>query len=140
MQDYEIPRVGIGVMILKDQKVLLGKRKNAHGEGEYAFPGGHLDFMESFETCAKRETMEETGMEIEDIRFLFLGNIKKYGNKHYVQVGLIAKWKSGELMLMEPEKSEDWKWYDLDDLPHPMLEFCKMAIEAYKTGKNYFDS
>jgi 8-oxo-dGTP diphosphatase len=34
------PKVGVGVFILKDGKVLLAKRKNAHGEGSYAFPGG----------------------------------------------------------------------------------------------------
>jgi hypothetical protein len=43
------PRVGIGVMILKDGKVLLGTRKGSHGAGELAFPGGHLDYMESFD-------------------------------------------------------------------------------------------
>ena len=30
------PRVGIGIMIMRDDKVLLGKRKGSHGEGEYA--------------------------------------------------------------------------------------------------------
>ena len=50
------PKVGVGVMILKDGEILLGKRKGSHGEGEYAFPGGHLEYMESFSDCAKRET------------------------------------------------------------------------------------
>ena len=45
MSDHEQkPRVGIGVMIFKDGKVLLGKRKASHGEGEWASPGGHLDY------------------------------------------------------------------------------------------------
>jgi len=59
----EIPRIGIGVMIFKERKVLFGKRKSSHGEGEYAFPGGHLDYMERIEDCAKRETFEETGFD-----------------------------------------------------------------------------
>lgn len=59
------PKVGIGVMILKQGKVLLGMRKGSHGAGELAFPGGHLDYMESFEDCARRETREERGIEIE---------------------------------------------------------------------------
>ncbi len=61
------PKVGIGVMILKDGKVLLGKRKGSHGAGQYAFPGGHLEYMESFEDCARRETREECGIEIQNI-------------------------------------------------------------------------
>ena len=63
------PKVGIGVMIFKDDKILLGKRKGSHGEDEYAFPGGHLEYMESFAGCARREVSEECGIEIDNIRF-----------------------------------------------------------------------
>jgi 8-oxo-dGTP pyrophosphatase MutT (NUDIX family) len=38
--------------------------------GLIAHPGGHLEHGESFETCAQREVMEETGLTIKDIRFL----------------------------------------------------------------------
>ena len=48
------PKVGVGVMVLKDGKVLLTRRKGSHGAGEYSFPGGHLEYMESFEDCARR--------------------------------------------------------------------------------------
>ena len=44
----EYPKTGIAVMIMKDGKVLLGKRKGAHGAGEFAFPGGKLEWGESF--------------------------------------------------------------------------------------------
>lgn len=134
------PKVGIGIMIFKKGKVLLAKRKGSHGEGEYSFPGGHLEFGESFEGCAKRETQEETGIEIENTGFLFLANIKKYAGKHYVHIGLIADWKNGEPKVLEPEKSENWDWHALDNLPEPMFEMCKLSFESYKTKQNYFDS
>jgi len=101
----EKPRVGIGVMILKDWKVLMSLRKGSHGEGEWQFPGGHLEFGESFERCAVREVKEETDIEIENVRFQFLANVKKYANKHYVHIGLIADYKSGKVKNTEPEKS-----------------------------------
>ena len=44
----------------------------------YAFPGGHLEYMESFEQCARRETLEECGIEIERIRFQFVANVQTY--------------------------------------------------------------
>lgn len=135
-----ITKVGIGVMILKDGKVLLGKRKGKHGAGEYAWPGGHLEYMESFEGCAKREVKEETGMEIENIRFVRLLNLKAYAPKHYVDIGIVADWKSGEPIVFEPEKSESWNWYDLNDLPSGLFAACASTVEAYKTGKNFFDN
>lgn len=134
------PRVGVGIMIFKDGKILLARRKGSHGAGEYAFPGGHLEYMESFEECAKRELAEETGIETENIRFLFLANVRKYAPKHYAHIGLIADWKSGEPKVLEPEKSEEWQWYDLDNLPSPMFEMCSLSVDSYKTGKNYYDN
>ena len=63
------PKVGVGVFVLKDGKILMGKRKGAHGEGSWSLPGGHLEFNESWDMCAVRETMEETGVTIKNIRF-----------------------------------------------------------------------
>ena len=136
----KIPKVGVGVMLVKDGKVLLSRRKGSHGEGEYAFPGGHLEFGESFEDCARRETREETGIEVDNIHFQYLANVKKYGGKHYVHIGLTADWKSGEPKVLEPERSGEWKWYKLDNLPEPMFEMCRLSFESHKTGQTFFDS
>lgn len=134
------PQVGVGVMIFKGQKVLLGKRRGSHGEGEYAFPGGHLEFRESFENCAVRETREETGIEITDVKFLFAANILRYRGKHYVHIGMIAQWKGGEPKVLEPNKSESWGWYSLSKPPQPLFEPCELSFKSYKTGTNFFDS
>ena len=127
-------------MIMKDGKVLLGKRKGSHGEGEHSFPGGHLEYMESFGECAKRETREECGIEIENIRFQFLSNVTKYAPKHYAHIGLIADYKNGDPDVLGPEKCESWNWYAIDDLPQPIFEMCQQGIDCYKTGENYIDS
>lgn len=135
-----VPKVGIGILIFKDEKILLGRRKDEHGVGEYEVPGGDLDYMESFEDCAKRETMEETGLEIENVRFLDLQNLKTYAPKHYVDIGLIADWKSGEPKVLEPEKCDGWKWYELNNLPKPLFDALKADIQALKTGQIMFDA
>lgn len=140
METEQRPKVGVGVMIFKNGKVLLTKRKGSHGEGEYSFPGGHLEYMESFEDCAVRETKEECGLEIKNIKFLYLTNVKKYAPKHYVHIGLTAEWASGEPQILEPTKAEEWKWYELDRLPEPLFEFCKLSFDAYKTGRTYYSS
>src|SRR5687767_6847471 len=95
------PLVGIGVMVLKDGKVLLAKRKGSHGDGDYSMPGGHLEFGESLIDCAIRETKEETGIEIESIRFVIVSNITYYTNKHYVLIGFVADWKNGTPEVLE---------------------------------------
>mgnify|MGYP001562046769 FL=1 len=127
-------------MVLKDGKVLLTRRKGSHGAGEYSFPGGHLEYMESFEDCARRETTEESGIKIKNIKFLYLANVKKYSPKHYVHIGMVADWASGEPTALEPNKTEGWKWYDLDNLPKPLFEFCRLSFDAWDTGRKYYDS
>lgn len=126
--------------MFKDGKVLLGKRKGVHAANVYGGPGGHLEHMESFSECAKREAREETGIEIDNIRFLCLTNFKAYAPKHYIDVGLAADWKSGKPRVLEPEKCEGWDWYDLDNLPIPLFEVVKNYVKAYKSGRNYFDT
>lgn len=132
-------KVGLGVMVIKDGKVLLGRRKGAHGEGEYAWPGGHLEYMESIVEAAKREVREETGMEIKNVRFLRLLNLKEYAPKHYVDIGMMADWKSGEPKVLEPDRIESWAWYDMDKLPQPLFFTIPSYLEAYRTGRNFFD-
>lgn len=138
MEDQK-PKVGIGILIFKDNKILLGKRRGSHGDGEYAFPGGHLEYMESFEDCAKREIAEECGIEVKNIRFHLLANLIKYAPKHYIHIGMIADWEGGEPKVLEPDRCESWAWYNIDELPSPLFEACKLSIDAYKTNKNYFD-
>jgi len=134
----KFPRVGIGVLIFKEKKILLGKRKSSHGAGEYAFPGGHLEYMETIENCAKRETSEETGIKIKNIKFQFLANVRKYRPKHYLHVGVTADYNNGEVQIKEADKIESWDWYSLDRLPKPLFEMAKMAINSYKKNKIYF--
>lgn len=134
------PQTGVGVMVIKDGKILLGKRKASHGAGEYAFPGGHLEYMESFEECARREAREECGIEIDNVKFLFLANLKDYAPKHYTHIGLVADWKSGEPKVLEPEKCEGWDWYDLAHVPQPLFAACTLSLDAYKTHKNFYDA
>jgi 8-oxo-dGTP diphosphatase len=140
MESDNRPKVGVGVMIIKDGQVLLGKRKGSHGAGEYAWPGGHMEYMESFADCARREVREETGIEIDNIRFLRLMNLKTYAPKHYVDIGLIVDWKSGEPQVLEPDKVEGWAWYDMEALPEPLFDTLPSYFEAYKTGRNFWDA
>ena len=132
-------RVGVGIILLKGKKILLGKRKSPLGKGEYAGLGGHLEFGESIEECAKREAREEAGIEIKNIKFLCLSSLKKYKGKHYIDIGLKAEWVKGKPKVMESEKCEGFEWYDLNNLPDPLFAAGYNYLEALKSGKNFFD-
>ena len=69
--EIQKPKVGVGIMILKNGKVLLGKRKGSHGEGEFAFPGGHLEYMESFANCAKEKLQKSVVSKLKIFVFSF---------------------------------------------------------------------
>ncbi len=126
----ERPKVGVGVCILKEGKVLLGKRKSSHGAGDWHFPGGHLEYGEEPEETAVREVMEETGVKIKNVRFSTITNdvFEKEG-KHYITICMIADYDSGEPKVLEPEKAELWDWYKWDELPKPLFLPLKNLVK-----------
>jgi len=106
------PLIGVAVIVSKDGKVLLGKRKNSHGDGTWAFPGGHLEFSESIEECARREVFEETGIRIKNLRYgPYTNDIFNREAKHYVTLFVLADYDSGLPTVKEPHKCEEWQWH-----------------------------
>jgi 8-oxo-dGTP diphosphatase len=133
------PLIGVAAIVLKDNKVLLGKRKNAHGAGTWAFPGGHLEYKESIEACAKREVFEETGIHIKNIRYgTFTNDIFREDQKHYVTLFVISEYDAGDLELKEPEKCEKWDWFLWNELPEPkFLPLKNLLKQTFTPGANY---
>ena len=122
MDKEQRPKVGVGVIITHSDKILLGKRKNSHGEGTWCLPGGHLEFNESVEACAQREVLEETGLQVENVKCCtFTNDIFQAEGKHYVTLFVTAEVESGEVRVMEPDKCEEWAWFAWNNLPAPLF-------------------
>ncbi len=116
------PRVGVGCIVQHEGKVLLGKRKGSHGVGFWGFPGGHLEFGESIESCAKRELLEETGLTPLSLQLgPWVENIMEEGQKHYITIFVFVDQFHGELTLLEPNKCEGWEWFTWNTLPQPLF-------------------
>src|SRR5260370_21881156 len=116
------PVVGIGVSVLRNRRMLLGKRGNVHGAGDWSTPGGHLDFGETPENCAIREVREETGLTIENVRPGGVTNdIFLSEQKHYITLFLIADCPAGTPEPLETDKCEGWVWHDWTVLPEPIF-------------------
>ncbi len=142
----EIKRIGVGfgVMILKEGKVLLGKRNEdpakakslLNGAGKWSMPGGKLKFGESFEEGAKRETEEETGLKLNNVKVICVNN-DVIESAHFVTMGLLCEDFDGEPKALEPEEIGEWKWFDLNELPEPLYFPSEKIISNYKGGKFY---
>lgn len=118
----ERPRVGVGVIVMRDGLVLLGRRRGAHGAGTWALPGGHLEFGESVEACAAREVAEETGLGLVALRpGPYASDVFDAEGKHYVTLFVVARAAPGEPELREPEKCAGWSWHRWDALPTPLF-------------------
>src|SRR5262245_8811991 len=130
------PKVGIGVMLMKDGKVLLGKRRGAHGAATYGWCGGHLEFGETLEDAARREVEEESGIKVHRLQFMCVSNIIQYG-KHYLDVEFLCTEFDGEPTVRENDRLESWGWYALDELPTPLFTAVELAIDSYRRGRNY---
>ncbi len=117
------PKIGVGVIILKGNRVLFGKRKNAHGDGSWSCPGGHLEWNETVEDCAIREVREEAGIEIKNLRHAEFtsGDFFPKENKHYITLYIVADYDSGEVTVMEPDRTDAWEWFEWDNLPQPLF-------------------
>jgi 8-oxo-dGTP diphosphatase len=127
------PKVGVGVFIFKEGKFILGKRLGSHGAGEWSLPGGHLEYFEDFETCCKRETMEETGLTIKNVRPLsFVNDLFPKECLHYVTLFFTAEYESGELENKEPNKCEGWEWHDENTLPYPAFKSMREMVSHLK--------
>lgn len=125
------PRVGVGVFVRHNGKILLGKRRGSHGEGTWALPGGHLEFGEELEACVRREIREETNLEVTNVRFGTITNdVFEDGTRHYVTVYMVCDYAAGTLENMEPHKCEAWAWFGWDALPRPLFLPCENLLRT----------
>jgi 8-oxo-dGTP diphosphatase len=131
-QEIIRPKVGVGVFICRDGKILLGKKQpGTNGEGTWCPPGGHLEWQETWEECVVRETLEEAGVDIENIQFMTAINTPHgYSDQHYITILMRADWKSGEAELLEPHVFAEWRWFDWDALPEPLYLFAQSFVET----------
>jgi 8-oxo-dGTP diphosphatase len=121
-------------MVLRDGKLLLGRRRSALGRGTFGWTGGRIEVNETVLEAASRELEEETGMLARSFRLLAI-QMTQTDSVSWVDFELVALDPIGDPVLKEPDKVESWGWFPLDDLPGPLFPPLHAAIEAFKTDQ-----
>ncbi len=122
-------RVGVAIIITKDDQVLLMKRKGSRGKGTWSTPGGHLEFGETPEQCAAREAKEEVGVDVVDIRFRAVTNdIFESEGKHYITIWMEGR-SIDEPTIAAEEEVAEIGWFAWDALPQPLFLTLKNLLK-----------
>jgi len=95
------PRVAVGAIVFKDNKVLLVRRGKPPARDFWAIPGGSIKICETLQRAAEREIFEETGITIQALKPVFTFDYierDEFGRArfHYVIIDLTAEYVAGE--------------------------------------------
>jgi 8-oxo-dGTP diphosphatase len=144
MEERQLVKLVVYILLERDGKILLGKRKNAFGSGYYSMPAGHIEKGETVIECARRELLEETGIDSAKFYFMCVRLLKPYEidgktADPYVAFLVSAKGWENEPENAEPEKNEGWEWHTLDKLPEKMFPPVKMLLECVNDSACFID-
>ena len=139
-EDYpNHPRLGVGAVVFKDNRVLLVLRSTPPAQHQWAIPGGRVELGETLQTAAEREVLEETGIRIRAGEPIYTfdaidrddaGRVRY----HYVIVDLDAEYLSGE--PIPDDDARDARWIsarELQQLPVNRVT-RRLLLQIYQFG------
>jgi 8-oxo-dGTP diphosphatase len=126
------PKRGVGVLVTRGTKILLGKRKGSHLAGTWAPPGGKENFpYEDPAAIADRELGEETGMKADSYKVAgtatnYIDELNEFHRSFFIEITVAD---AAEPQLLEPEKCEEWRWFEWEELPAPLFPAFQSLID-----------
>ena len=127
------------LLLIRDNKILLLRRfQTGFQDGNYGVPAGHLEGIETVREGCAREAKEEVGIEVlpEDLEVVHVMQRKGHKDER-IDFFMVTKSYSGEIINCEPDKCDDVKWFDLENLPDNIVDFMRVGIENYRKGIIY---
>ena len=117
------PQIAVGAIVIKDNEVLLVKRKQTPGMGLWAIPGGSVELGETLQEAAEREVGEETGITVRAGNPVYTFDLIERDDAgriryHYIIVDLMADYVGGNPIPSDDASEARWVTSEeLDDLP-----------------------
>ena len=110
--------IGTLVFLIHQGKVLLIKKLTGHGQGKINGPGGKWEINESLLECARRETLEETGLAVDNLTCEAELRFVEQAGPQWLGYVFVAKAFSGELTQTREAKPF---WCDLGNIPYQLM-------------------
>jgi len=116
----ENPLVGVGAVIIQENRVLLIQRGTPPLLGEWSLPGGVLECGETLREAVAREVYEETGLVVETGEMLgvyerIIRSDDGHVRYHYVLLDFLCRAVDGNLKA--GSDAADAHWFSRDELP-----------------------
>ena len=129
---YRNPAVGVAVVLLQDQKILLGRRARGEYKGHWCIPCGYVEWGEEVHDAARREFLEETGLQVE------VGAVYAvHSNFHNPMSLTVGIWFTGCLIGGSLQAGDDLdlaEYFPLDALPEPLaFPTDRLVLEQLRT-------
>ncbi len=133
------PYAAAYLVLIKDGQVLLLRRFNTgYQDGNYSLIAGHLDGAETTKQCIIREADEESGIKVDSENLDVVHVMHRSGSdREYFDIYLRAKKWNGNVKNMEPDKCDELKWFDTNNLPNNMLPEVKLALDNINKDVHY---
>src|SRR5579862_8424350 len=131
----DVPLVGVGAIIIEDDRVVLVKRAHPPLQAEWSIPGGVLEVGEMVRDAAIREAREETGLIVEPGELLgvfdrILRNPEQRVQYHYVLIDFLCRRVAGELSAASD--AAEVRWFTQEELP--ALKLAEDTLQVIQKG------
>ncbi len=144
MKERHKVRCAVFLMITKEENgteyILLQRRFNTGLlDGQYDVScSGHLEKGETLIEAMIRETKEEIGVDVkrEDLRYSSTIHAN-FSDAEYILVAFTTNKYHGIPSIMEPDKCDELKWFDINNLPETLADTRKIMIDNYKKHNLY---
>ena len=133
--EHPHPAVAADVALFRDsgavRELLLIRRGKAPHAGRWALPGGFVNIDEDLEPAARRELLEETGLEAGELRQLqTFGHPDRDPRERVITVVFIGSAKNPEAEPRGGDDAADARWFTLDKLPELAFDHADIIALA----------